>query len=65
MPANDPSQIVTIAVLVGIIMICVILCIVKIQGEIKDMDEKLNYKLENIGKDLHRIADQIAPRDKK
>lgn len=65
MPANDPSQIVLIAVLIGVIMICVILCIVKIQGEIKDMNEKLNYKLENIGKDLHRITDQVAPRDKK
>jgi cell division protein ZapA (FtsZ GTPase activity inhibitor) len=64
MPSNDPSQLTLILVLVAIITICVILCIVKIQSELKDMNERVNYKLESMSKDLHRIADEVAPKDK-
>lgn len=48
-------------VLVAIIAICVILCIIRIYNIVQET----NYKLEQMQKDLHRIADAVAPRDKK
>ena len=61
MLTNDPSQLILVFALVGIIMICVVLCIVKIYSELKN----LTYRIEIISKDVHRIADEVAPKDKK
>ena len=49
----------------AIIALCVILCIVKIYGVVQEIRDNTNYKREQIQKDLHRISDQVAPRDKK
>lgn len=51
-------------VLVAIIAICVILCIVRIYNVVQEIRDNTNYKLEQMQKDLHRIADAVAPRDK-
>lgn len=51
-------------VLVAIIAICVILCIVRIYNVVQEIRDNTNYKLEQMQKDLHRIADAVASKDK-
>lgn len=51
-------------VLVAIIAICVILCIVRIYNVVQEIRDNTNHKLEQMQKDLHRIADAVASKDK-
>lgn len=51
-------------VLVAIIAICVILCIVRIYNVVQEIRDNTNHKLEQMQKDLHRIADAVALKDK-
>ena len=49
----------------AIIALCVILCIVKICNIVQEIRDDLKSKLDQMQKDLHRISDEVAPRDKK
>jgi uncharacterized protein YoxC len=51
-------------VLVAIIAICVILCIVRIYNVVQEIRDNTNHMLEQMQKDLHRIADAVASKDK-
>jgi uncharacterized protein YoxC len=51
-------------VLVAIIAICVILCIVRIYNVVQEIRDNTNHKLEQMQKDLHRIADAVASKNK-